>query len=90
MKKELRFIGFNEGIDTNWINCEEELPQNTDNVIVAIIYNNGRKLICVGWYSAIEDEWHVDDNDGVYFRETFLGCDVTHWTPFPKYPEEII
>ena len=62
--------------DDRWIKVEDKLPELKVRVLV---FDNGgfgvlsARLSAVGWYL----EGYLD-----------IGCNVTHWMPLPKEPEE--
>lgn len=78
---------FMEGADFalshQWVSVEEELPENDEDVLVALIHGIMRPFMTVAWCSEANNgtrQWYsIDDN---------LDLDlIRFWMPIPPLPE---
>ncbi len=98
-RKEQGMNGTNE----NWIRVTDELPAtshrkkidgctyyDSDPVAVVAVDDIGDRAIGTGtFYIGNEDGKSVYGWDGVTIEDVGLyACEVTHWMPLPKLPEE--
>ena len=76
-----------ETIDTapRWVRCEEELPKNVANRVLAYCQNG---VMYAAHYEGGEtDKWYM--NIGTRWEEGTGNLTVTHWMPLPEPPKEI-
>lgn len=60
---------------SRWISLREQMPENTEEVLVCTLSKNGRRNIDKGYRS--------------FDRIIHRGCaEVTHWMPLPEMPRE--
>jgi len=65
----------------DWINARDRRPSVGEEVIVAICDDSGdspRRYTTSGWYTGDAIAKWVVDNE--------FNTMVTHWAPFPRYP----
>lgn len=75
--------GFSCGIEREWIDIEEEMPIDGQEVIASVYWvNYGDTILAYGHYNARLDNWKLySDSEG----ELIKGYKVVAWMPTP-YP----
>ena len=75
--------GFSCGMEREWVDTEEEMPIDGEEVLVSVYWKEyGDTILAYGHYSPRFDEWKLySDSEG----ELIKGYDVTAWMPLP-YP----
>jgi hypothetical protein len=74
---------------SEWISVEDRLPENTNEVLVAVKYQNEPILVYYGsdkkWYGSRETrDWMID---GYCQNAEINKCiEITHWMPLPQAP----
>jgi hypothetical protein len=72
--------------DREWIPVAERIPpvrhnagQSSDDVFVALQYQDGGHLLSIGYYSHYDKVWRI--------RAAKHGWQPTHWMPLPAPPQ---
>ena len=67
--------------DALWVSCEEEMPIDSQEVIVSVYWTNyGDTILAYGHYNARFDKWKLySDSEG----ELIKGYEVVAWMPLP-------
>jgi hypothetical protein len=72
-----------------WISVKEELPEDTDEVLITDGNINGQTC-AVGWYRKSDQTWHVE-TDSIEVRGdayVVLDLNVKYWMELPKPPQQ--
>jgi hypothetical protein len=101
MKKRINnfrlFESFNYG---TWISCEEQLPENGEQVLVyrpnpshrvSTKLGNPKSNIFVAEFEQIEDRFRSNPNNEKPYTwhnlpSSYFGQEITHWMPLPVKP----
>lgn len=75
--------GFSCGMEREWIDTEEEMPIDGEEVLASVYWKEyGDTILAYGHYSPRIDKWKLySDSEG----ELLKGYEVTAWMPVP-YP----
>lgn len=75
--------GFSCAMERDWIDVEEELPLDSEEVLATVYWNDyGDTILAYGHYNARFDKWRLySDSEG----ELIKGFKVVAWMPLP-YP----
>lgn len=75
--------GFSCGMEREWIDTEEEMPIDGEEVLVSVYWTDyGDTILAYGHYNARVDNWKLySDSEG----ELIKGYEVVAWMPMP-YP----
>jgi len=75
--------GFSCAMERDWIDAEEELPTDSEEVLTTVYWNDyGDTILAYGHYNARFDEWRLySDSEG----ELIKGFKVVAWMPL-TYP----
>lgn len=68
----------------NWINVEDRLPDNDDEVFIYPYKNKWPKWQMFASYEKIKNVWLSNDDDGY----DIMRQSVTHWMPLPESIKE--
>lgn len=74
----------------NWVSVQDALPESAVGVLVWCKNLRADSVCLLGQGYCAVDRWCIwTDNFAPSFRSSrFLFCEVTHWMPLPKPPED--